>query len=188
MRAYTGVREYSVENKRFKVRAGMKVEVTATAAGSKTFRIISVNGPGAVRKLVFNRMLETEERASTPEGQAQTRICRQNYDFKFVETAMADGRQHYVLEAAPKSDNPLLFQGRIWIDAGAMAIAKIEAKPAKKPSFWVTRTSFIHQYSLVDGHWVPALNRSDSAIRIFGHSTTRIVYSDYSFTKPAGEQ
>jgi hypothetical protein len=184
MPAYTSIRDYSVENTRFRVKAGMKVEVTVDAAGAKHFRILSQTGPGAVRKLVFKRMLETEAKASTPDGQAATRICRDNYSFKFIETAVIDTRPHHVFELEPRSSNPVLFRGRIWIDAAHLAVTRIEAAPAKKPSIWVKRTGFVHQNQLLDGHWVPALNQSDSDIRIFGRSTTRIVYGDYKFAAP----
>lgn len=184
MPGYTSMREYTVENKRFHVKAGMKVEVTVDPSGAKHFRTISVNGPGAVRKLVFKRMLDTETRAAATANQPATRICRDNYTFKFIETALVDGRNLYVLEAEPKSANPLLFKGRIWIDAGHLAVIRIEGEPAKNPSFWVRKTSFVHQNSLVEGHWVPALNTSESSIRFFGDSTTRIVYGGYSFKTP----
>jgi len=185
MPGYTSIREYTVENKRFHVKASMKVEVAVDETGAKRFRTIQVSGPGAIRKLVFRRMLDTETKASTPDGQAASRICRDNYSFKFIETALLDGRNHYVLEAEPKSANPVLFKGRIWIDAGHLAVVRMEGQPAKNPSFWVTKTHFVHQNAQVNGHWVPALNRSESSIRVFGLSTTRIVYGEYSFRSPA---
>lgn len=184
MPPYTAIREYTVENTRFRVKAGMKVEVTVDAAGAKHFRILSQTGPGAVRKLVFKRMLDTEAKSSTPAGQAATRICRDNYSFKFIETALLDTRPHHIFELEPRSSNPVLFRGRIWIDAAHLVITRIEAAPAKKPSIWVKRTTFVHQYQQVDSHWVAALNQSDSEIRLFGRSTTRIVYGDYKFAAP----
>lgn len=185
MPGYTSIREYAVENKRFHVKAGMKVEVTVEPSGAKHFRTISVNGPGAVRRLVFKHMLDTETAAAAPANQAATRICRDNYNFQFIEMALIDGRNLYVLQAEPKSEHPLLFKGRIWIDAGHLAVVRIEGKPAKNPSFWVRRTGFVHQNSLVEGYWVPTLNTSESSIRLFGDSTTRIVYGDYRFNTPS---
>lgn len=188
MPGYTSIREYSVVNARFRVRASMKVEVAADALGEKRFTTLSASGPGAVRKLVFRRMLDTEAMASAPDGQKATRICRENYSFKFVGTVRLDGSKCYVLQATPKSDNPLLFQGRIWIDAARWVVVRIEGKPAKNPSFWVSRTGFVHQYSEMEGHWLPVLNQSDSDIKVFGHSTTRIVYGDYKFAAPGPAQ
>ncbi|MBA3975797.1 MAG: hypothetical protein C0504_16450 [Candidatus Solibacter sp.] len=185
MPAYTSIREYSVVNTRFRVKASMKVQVDADALGRKRFTALSASGPGAVRKLVFRRMLDTEAQASSPEGQKATRICRDNYSFSFVETATLDGRESYVLEATPKSANPLLFRGRVWIDAARWVVVRIDGKPARNPSFWVSRTGFVHQYSEVEGHWLPLLNQSDSDIKVFGRSTTRIVYGGYEFAAPA---
>lgn len=188
MPAYTSIRDYSVENTRFRVKAGMTVAVTVDATGEKHFRILSVSGPGAVRSLVFKRMLETEAKASEPANQAATRITQDNYSFRFIETTVLDGRRHYIFEAQPAKSHPLLFQGRIYIDAELLAVTRMEGKPSKNPSFWVRSTRFVHQNQELGGYWVPALNQSDSSIRIFGRSTTRIVYGDYKFAANAASQ
>jgi len=86
-----------------------------------------------------------------------------------------------VLQAEPKSANPLLIRGRVFIDAEDYAVARIEAAPAQKPSAWVIRTHFVHDYSKHGSQYLADLNRSDSDIRLFGHSTTEIRYSDYVF-------
>lgn len=185
MTGYTSIREYAVENQRFQVRAGMQVEVTVEKTGRKHFRILKVSGPATVRKLVFQRMLDTEERASDPASQSANRISRDNYSFRAAGAGDIGGRACYILEAEPKSANPLLFRGRIWIDTTRFAVARIEGAPAQKPSFWVKSTRFVHDYMEIDGQWLPRLNRSDSEIRIFGRSKTSIQYGNYSMAKPA---
>src|SRR5262245_7955321 len=77
MPGYTAIREYVVADNRFHVNAMMKVELTTDQAGEKRFRTLEVKGPAPIRKLVFQRMLDTEAKASTPEGQLSTRICRE---------------------------------------------------------------------------------------------------------------
>ena len=176
---YSSVRDYTVENSRFHVRATMQVEVSVEASGRKSFRILTTSGSSTVRRLVFQRMLDTETRASAPETQAATRISRANYSFHFTGTAGLGGRTHYTLEAAPKAKNPLLFRGRVWIDAEHFAVARIEGEPAQRPSFWVKRTRFVHDYVEAGGQWLPRQNRSESDIRLFGRSTTTILYGSY---------
>jgi hypothetical protein len=186
MTGYVSVREYSVENQRFHVRASMQVEVTVEKTGQKHFRILKTSGPAAVRKLVFQRMLDTEQRASDPASQAANRISRANYTFRLAGSGEIEGRKHYILEAEPKSENPLLFRGRVWIDATHYAVARIEGAPARNPSFWVKKTSFVHENAEFNGQWLPRRNRSDSQIRIFGRSTTTIVYGDPTPPSAAG--
>jgi hypothetical protein len=185
MPGYSGTRTYTVENARLHVKAMMKVEVTADEHGAKQFRIVEMKGPAGLRKLVFQRLLDTESRASTPEGQAATCICRTNYEFRLSDVALHNGRKHYVLEAVPKTANPLLFKGRLWVDSDHFAVARIEGKPAQNPSFWVKKTHFVHDYRDMNGQWLAVQNQSDSDIRVFGRSSVRIEYQDYRFRENA---
>ena len=180
LRGYTSTRHYTVENGRFHVRAEMSVHVEVDAKGAKKFKVLSMTGPAAVRKLVFQRMLDTEKGTSTPAGQASTRISNTNYAFKLVDEMVIEGRRQYVLEAMPKAQSPVLFRGRIWVDAEAFAVVRIDGAPAKSPSFWVSKTSFVHEYTNVSGQWMAAVNRSESDIKMFGRSVTTIRYGDYN--------
>ncbi len=188
MPGYTSVRHYLVENDRFHVKASMKVEVTVDSSGVKSFRTLDVSGPAAVRKLVFSRMLDTEAKASVLDVQPSTRVSRDNYTFRFIEAVGAGAGLHYVLDAEPKTDNPMLLRGRIWVDAGSFAIARIEGAPAQNPSFWVRKTRFIHEYAARGGQWLGVINRSESDIRIFGHSVVTIRYGDCVFTPTGGDR
>jgi hypothetical protein len=176
---YTGSRSYYVENTRFNVRANMKVDVTVDAGGVKTFRVVEAKGPGAIRKMVFQRMLDTESTASAKAARDATQISPANYSFRFIETVADNGRKTYLLEVEPKTQNQLLFRGRVWVDAAEYAVVRIEGSPSKNPSFWVKKTRFTHTYHKVGDFWLGASNHSESDIRLFGRSITRIDYSDY---------
>jgi hypothetical protein len=184
---YTGTRHYFVENTRFKMRAKMKVEVSVDGNGVKTFRIVEASGPGAIRKMVFNRMLDTEAKASAKAVRESTQISPANYSFRLVDTVTEDGRKLYVLEAEPKTKNQLLFRGRVWVDATEFAVVRIEGAPAKNPSFWVKKTKFVHTYAKVGDFWLGLSNESETDVRIFGHSVTRIDYSDYRLAAPSAD-
>jgi hypothetical protein len=185
---YTGLRQYVVENTRFHLRATMKVRIQVQPNGSKQFQILEVNGPPSVRKMVFERMLNTESSASTGASLRATKISRENYSFRFLDMAVLKGRKHFVLEAEPKDlSSELLFRGKVWIDAEEFAIVRIEGAPAKSPSFWVKKTQFVHQYQRVGNHWLALSNESTNDIRIFGKSTTRIDYTDYKLTEKPGD-
>ncbi len=176
---YTGTRNYSINTPRIGLKASMKVDVQVLPTGVKQFKIISMTGPGALRKLVFQRMLDTESKASQPESQSTTKINQDNYDFKFVETRSENNRNVYVLAAEPRTGNPLLFRGNISVDAEHFAITRLEGSPAKKPSMWVESTRFVHEYVPVGEHWFASSNRSQTNVRVFGKAEVLIEYNDY---------
>lgn len=185
---YTGTRKYSVITPRVGLKATMNVEVNVLPTGLKQFKILSITGPGAVRKLVFQRMLDTEASASKPEAQAANKISPANYDFKMVETRQEQGRTYYILSAEPKSGNPLLFRGNIWVDSEHYAITRMDGAPAKKPSFWVESTHFIHDNTAVGDQWFPRKNHSETNVRIFGKTTVVIEYNDYRLATASGNE
>lgn len=176
---YTGRRTYSVVTPRVGLKASMQVDVQVLHNGVKQFKIVSVTGPGAIRKLVFQRMLDTEAAASQPDSQAANKINPDNYNFQLIETRPENSRTIHVLSAEPKSGNPLLFRGNIWVDSEHFAIVRMEGAPAKKPSFWVESTHFVHDNVAVGEQWFPASNRSETKVRIFGKTTVVIDYNDY---------
>ncbi|MBS1825246.1 MAG: hypothetical protein JST93_07985 [Acidobacteria bacterium] len=184
-KGHSSIRHYTVENKRLHFKAYMKVEAITDPAGARQFRIISVQAPAAVKKLVFQRMLDTEAKAYNKTQQSATDITRQNYTFRLEDTIVENGQKRFILAAEPRSNNSLLFRGRIWIDEATHAVVRISGSPSKNPSFWVRKTSFVHDYVGLNGQWLASSNISQSEIRIFGHSTVTIQYGDYTFPTPA---
>lgn len=180
---YTGSRTYSVENSRFHMKATMKVDVIVDGAGRKQFRVLEMTGPGAVKKMVFQKMLDTEAKASTE--QDETRVSAANYDFEFEKTVVENGRTSFVLQATPKTKNSLLFRGRIWVDSVEYAVSRIEAAPAQSPSFWVKKTGFQHDYKKVGNQWLAEANHSQSDVRMFGTTKVTIEYTGYRLNSPA---
>ena len=177
--SYTCTRRYSIENKRFKIAAEMTIRMTYRRPGHKEFHILSESGSGAIRKRVLHKMIESELEASRDDMRAQTQITPANYDFRLTGVDMDQGRRVYVFEAAPKLQNKFMIRGRIWVDAEDFAITRIEGSPAKSPSFWVQRTSFVHRYRKFGSFWLAVSNRAESEVLIFGHTEVKIDYSDY---------
>ncbi len=176
---YSGLRQYTVENKRFGVHATMRARVEVARDGSKRFEVLETTGSSAIRKMVFRRIIDTETRSSAPDAQAASRISPDNYKFQFTRIETLNGRRTYVLQAEPIQSSPVLFRGTVWVDAASFAVVRIEGAPAQNPSFWVQRTHFIHEYKNVKGYWLATTNRSESDVRIFGHTIVNIEYSDY---------
>jgi hypothetical protein len=88
----------------------------------------------------------------------------------------------YILAVEPRTKNKLLYRGRIWVDAEDFAVVRIEAVPAKNPSFWTKETKIEQVYTKVGEFWLPLSNRSNSAIRLGGHAYFTIQYQAYQIT------
>jgi hypothetical protein len=77
-----------------------------------------------------------------------------------------------------------LYRGRIWVDGSDFAVTRIEAEPAKSPSFWTKNTEIEHVYVKVNDFWLPQRNHSVSRIRLGGQAELTIDYTDYRITDP----
>ena len=65
------------------------------------------------------------------------------------------------------------------MDAQDFAIARLEGKPAKNPSFWIRSVKVEQRYGRAGQFWLPALNHSVAQARIFGSTEVVIEYFDY---------
>ena len=177
---YTGTRRYVLENKRLHKRAEMLVHITCMKDGSKQFETISESGWGGARKHVFSRLLQAETEASKPGVRDRSRVLPENYTFEMAGIRSIDERPAYEIEVAPKTTNQYLMRGRIWIDAEAYVILRMEGAPARNPSFWTKSVHFISTYGQHGPFWFPASNRSVTNVRIFGNTEVNIYYLDYT--------
>lgn len=176
---YTSIRHYSFENTKVNKHAEMKVRVACDRIGTKNFEIISESGSGFIRNHILRRMIDAEHEASERGEREQTRIVPENYDFRLLDTEVIEGRQSYVLEISPKTNNKFLVRGRIWVDAQDFAIMRVEGSPAKNPSFWIRSVHIMQRYDRIGNFWLPVINESRAEARIFGATEVGINYSDY---------
>lgn len=174
---YTAVRRYVIVNKQR--RAEMLVHVSCDRNGAKQFAIASEQGSGAIRTLVFHRLLAEETEASRRGNRSSNRLTPDNYEFQMVAQESLDSGPAYVLKVIPKTTNKYLIDGKVWVDATDYSIIRIEGKPARNPSFWVRSVHFEHTYQRVGQFWFAQSTRSDSQLRIFGDSVLTIDTSDY---------
>jgi len=178
---FEGTRVYRMQYRGFPGNrdAEMTVTMRYEAPNTKKFTVISQSGSKFLIDHVFKRLLEGEQEATSRENRQQTALNTTNYDFTLAgyEDSPEGGR--YVLNTIPKSKNKFLYVGKIWVDAKDFAVVKIEAAPAKSPSFWIKKTEIRHTYTKVDDFWFPAENHSQSYIRLGGEATLSIEYKDY---------
>jgi hypothetical protein len=189
LQSYTGQREYHLLYTGFPGHheADLVVEVKYQSPDNKDFTVISESGSHWIVTHVFKKILETEKEAAAQGSQANTALTLQNYNFELLGQEDLGGRSAYVLHVEPKTENRLLYQGRIWVDAADYALCKIEGEPAKRPSMWISKIQVHHMYAKIGDFWLPTQNESDTDVRLGGHATLSIHYRDYKVVSESSE-
>lgn len=182
--AFRGTRVYRLEYRGFPSSrsAEMVVDVKYQSPATKEFSIRSSTGSRLIIEKVFNRLLQGEQEALTEENQRHVALNNDNYTFALTGQESTSAASYYVLAVEPRSKNKLLYRGRIWVDATDFAVARIEATPAKNPSFWIKDATIEHVYIKVGDFWLPSSNHSNSNTRLGGHASLTIDYTDYKIT------
>jgi hypothetical protein len=182
--AYQGTRVYHLEYRGFpgSRSAEMIVEMKYRSPGTKDFNVRSERGSKLIIDRIFKRMLQTEKEALSEENQSRVALNRDNYQFVLAGVERVPTGLSYILSVEPRTDDKLLYRGRIWVDAEDFAVVRIEAAPAKNPSFWTKETKIEQVYGKVGNFWLPVSNRSSSEVRLGGHASFTIDYQDYQIT------
>jgi negative regulator of sigma E activity len=179
MEGYVGMRRYILKNQRFHKRAEMLVRLRTDKNGTKHFDVISEDGWKGANTHVFRKMLESETETSLPGMRAHVQLTPQNYEFELIGTELVNGRKSYVLRVTPKRKEKYLFGGRIWVDSLDYALVRAEGNPAKKASFWITKTEFVQVNQKSGSTWFPVSTQSVTEALIFGTTDVSIEYFDY---------
>ena len=181
LHAYSGTRIYQVDYRGFPGgrSAEMVVDVKYQSPGTKEFTIRSATGSKMIIDKVFKKLLQAEKEASAIEVQRHTALNGENYNFTLVGYEHTPSGLMYVLTVEPKTKDKFLYQGRIWVDAGDFAVARLEAEPAKNPSFWTKNSEIEQEYMKVSEFWLPVRNHSITEIRLGGTAELTIQYSNY---------
>jgi len=184
LEAYQGTRIYRLEYHGFpgSRSAEMVVDVKFRTPGTKEFSIRSEKGSQLIIERVFKRMLQSEKEAVSEENQSHIALNQDNYNFTLSGHDATPAGSFYIFSVEPRTNNKLLYRGRIWVDAEDFAVTRIEGAPAKNPSFWTKETKIVQVYTKVGDFWLPASNRSTSAIRLGGQASFTIDYQNYQIT------
>ena len=111
--------------------------------------------------------------------QRRTALNEDNYRFTMSSYETTPAGSVYILKVEPKRKDKFLYSGSIWVDAVDFAVTKVEAEPAKNPSFWTKNSQIEQDYKKVKDFWLPARNHSVSSIRLGGKAELTIDYGDY---------
>lgn len=176
---YRGHRDYRVTYHGFpgSKEADMQVEMSFVAPNTKSFRILSTSGSKFLIDRVLRRLLESEQEAALERN--RTALTPANYKFDFDGTEFSGVRTLFVLKVQPRVDSKFLYRGKIWIDSQDYAVTRIDAEPAKNPSFWIKNTEIHQTYKKVGDFWFPSENQSETRVRLGGVSKLTIIYSNY---------
>ena len=184
LHSYQGTRTYRVEYRGLlgSTVAEMVVDVNYKAPETKIFTIRSSTGSALIVDKVFKKLLQAEKEALSIDGQRRTALNSENYEFTMVGYESSSQRRIYVLAVEPKTISKFLYRGRVWVDADDFAVVRLEAEPAKNPSFWTKNSQIEQAYQKVNDFWLPRQNHSTSSMRIGGRAELTIEYQNYDIT------
>ncbi len=181
LRQVDSIRQYNLDYTGFPaLTAHMQVKASYTAPGTKQFTVVSESGSSLIRKHVLHKLLESElEAASDAANRDAVALTTANYRFFLLGCEPGESRPLYVMRVEPLHETKFLYRGTIWIDSKDFAVTRIEAEPAKNPSYWTIRSQIRHQYEKIGEFYLPALNRTVTDVRFGGKALLTIQYSDY---------
>jgi hypothetical protein len=180
LKHYKAVRQYKVEYQGLAtIKASMEVEVDFDANSGKSFRILSQSGSKIFGEKVLKRAMDSEKEAWQDGG--ATAMTQANYRFQLLGSESLDGRPAYILNVEPLKESKFLYRGRIWVDAKDFAVVKVDATPAKNPSFLISRTTIRYTNAKTGDFWLPKQSRSETKVRIGGTAVLTIDYGTYQF-------
>jgi hypothetical protein len=188
LKSYQGRRTYTLVYKGFPagLHAEMVLDLNYTAPNTKKFTVVSMRGPKLLVDRVFRQLIKAETEAQQPGSRKNTDLNPSNYKFSNLEYHPAADDCSYTLSVEPRTSGKYLYRGRIWVHDKDFAVCRIEAEPAKNPSFWIASTRITERYARFGKFWLPVENTSQSRMRIGGTATLTITYQDYKIPAEAG--
>lgn len=183
--AYQGTRTYRVVYRGFPGTRKAEMFVTVKYLSSpltKEFVVESATGSKLIIDKVFKKLLEAEREALDADMQRRSALNGDNYAFTLVGYETGPSGPMYVLSVGPRKKDKFLYRGKIWVDAKEFAVVRLEAEPAKNPSFWTKKSEIVQVYRKVNDFWLPASNSSVSEIRLGGRAELTIEYDSYEIT------
>jgi hypothetical protein len=180
--SYVSTRQYTVLEPGHAPDADLVVAMQFVSPSTKTFGKPSERGVGWIHKRVFHGLMNAEQEAASGADKAGSALTPANYEVRLVGEDRCQGRECYVLALRPRRDDKYLLNGKVWIDKGDLAIAKIEGDPVRSPSFWVEHPHFVREYQRIGKFWLPQFDQTRCRIRFVGEYMLRIRYFDYDIT------
>ena len=189
--SFESKRHYNLEYSGFPSAYGAEMNVHASyrAPGTKKLTIVSESGSKLMLNHVLHRLIESEEESAGDDSNRNAvALTADNYGFVLRGCDSVSGRDVYVMEVQPLRDNKFLYRGTIWVDAEDFAVVRIDAEPARNPSFWTKRSRIHHQYRKIGDFYLPAFNETVAETRFGGHAVLTIRYESYKLDSAGGKR
>jgi outer membrane lipoprotein-sorting protein len=180
LRSYSAVRSYAVTDPKGKVHAQKTVRLDYRAPDSKSFVTISEKGSAVVRRLVLNRLMESEMETASGKSHKDSSISSANYSFSLLGEQDLGPNHCFVVQATPTRSDKYLFDGKVWIDAQDYAVVQIAGHPAKKLSIWVDKADFVRRYQKIGDFWLPLKDETSVHVRFYGTKILTIDHGGYA--------
>lgn len=187
LRSYTVERSYAVTDPKGKVHAQKTVRLDYRAPETKSFVTISEKGSALVRRLVLNRLMDSEVEAAAGKSHRDSSINTANYTFALLGEQDLGARRCFVVQATPTRSDKYLFDGKVWIDAQDYAVVQIVGHPAKKLSMWVDKADFVRRYQKIGDFWLPLRDETSVHIRLYGRKILTIDHERYAINEANAE-
>ena len=182
LKAYSGSRQYTLQNLRFGKQAAVAVLMRYRKTEGERYTVLSRSGSDKLNGII-DRVLASEEGASLPPEYARNQITAANYRVRLLGTEVAAGRRCYVLELAPRIKNRFLIVGTAWVDAGSYAVVRIEGQVAASMSILVGAPRIREEYIEVHGFWLPGHVRSVTSSFLLGPTELDISFFNYKLDR-----
>ena len=179
LQRYSAVRTYEIRTVEGRLAAQAVVRVDYEAPDNKRFKKTSEKGSGIVRRLVFDRLLQSERETSSRREHHNSAITPANYTFTVVGEDEVGPSDCGVLDVTPVRGDGERVGGNIWVAADDFAIMRIAGQPAKKPSFWINRADFVREYQRIDGFWLPLRDETYVEVKMYGRRVFTVEHEQY---------
>lgn len=143
------------------------------------FTPLHFTGDGFVKSNVITRLLQSEVDHVQKDDPAETAITPANYKFTYKGASRVGDRLVHVYQVKPRKKHAGLFKGRVYLDAQAGTLVRIEGNVVKSPSFFVKHIEFVQDYADVQSFTLPVHIHSEATARIVGRTIVDIVHRDY---------
>lgn len=145
--------------------------------GRITYRVLGFQGSNTVKTQVIARYLQAEQQN---QSNPKLAVTPANYKFKLKGPRRTDkGSDAFVFSVSPRTHQPGLFKGEVWVDAKTYLPVLEKGRFVKNPSIFFKKVDFERAYLIRNGTPVPQYMNSVITTRIVGKVELDISYSNY---------
>jgi len=185
LKAYSGSRQYTLQNLRFGKQAAVAVAMQYRQLEGERYTVLTRSGSDKLNGII-DKVLASEAGATLPPEKARNQITSANYRVRLLGTEIAAGRICHVLELTPRIKNRFLIVGKAWVDAGSYAVVRIEGRFAASISILIGAPRISEEFVEVQGFWLPGHVRSVSSTFLLGASELDILFTNYQLDQDSG--